>query len=333
MKLSRFNPLTWYLMFACFALFSVAYTPVPVLAAFRAIQIIVAILLVLWLNPSLSNMNAFLRLFLLANVLAYFMLPTPVLRHQSAVFRFCTMICPQANACGTLFAMGAALSLAYSDRTTRFRQSIWFAVFAVLTLMTGSRTAIVALVGVSLLTMPFAPRSQAVSLLAMVGGALLVLASPEASTTISEQFVRGDVSDVYSLTGRLDIWKDALSRWWQSPIWGGGYYCTRAESYGRYAHCDSMFLDALVQTGAIGSLLLSGFWAMLGLRCFRQNWRFDLTYAAVVLPLFLYSLTGVTFAGDASLSTVVGLCIAVRGTEPGPRASCGRALTGTITGS
>jgi len=108
-----------------------------------------------------------------------------------------------------------------------------------------------------------------------LGIACLVVLATRGAGTITSFLARGqDATTLVTLTGRTDIWAQALSLVPQSPWLGHGYYAghriaasalpgTDAE----LSNLDNMWVETLVDTGAIGAGLLLAICIAVLIRC------------------------------------------------------------------
>ncbi|HWB12872.1 MAG TPA: O-antigen ligase [Pirellulales bacterium] len=135
------------------------------------------------------------------------------------------------------------------------------ALFGVTLLCTVSRTSclMVAALGASLAVRK-APGPLA---LAFAGLAGLVLAGEAAGTDWARLMTgltrESALDEIYTLTGRTDLWETAIEYIRQSPIWGHGYGCSRylfleaADFPATHPH--NQFLDTAVETGLVGAII------------------------------------------------------------------------------
>jgi O-antigen ligase len=135
------------------------------------------------------------------------------------------------------------------------------ALFGVTLLCTGSRTSCLMVAAAGALV----AARQSPGLLAVVcaGLASLVLAG-EAMSVDWERLLAGltreyGMDEIYTLTGRTDLWETAIEYIRQSPLWGHGYACSRylfldaADFPATHPH--NQLLDTAVETGLVGALL------------------------------------------------------------------------------
>jgi O-antigen ligase len=139
------------------------------------------------------------------------------------------------------------------------------AALIVLLVLAGGRGAgIGTTLGLALMVLSSIPRSPTRLLLQLLGGGVL-------TTSLLIAFANFDVlevlasiigEDLFSLNGRLDLWRFALDLSLQYPIMGVGYYNTRfyvLDLFEFAGHTHSSLLEALAGTGIIGGALLLGF--------------------------------------------------------------------------
>jgi len=100
-------------------------------------------------------------------------------------------------------------------------------------------------------------------------------------------------------SGRIEIWNNGLSLFLNNPIQGIGLYNFRdysADFFGEGIYMHNTFLEILVESGVIGSVLFFIFWALLFFRIMSIVWKdkskaFLLgTYVSISISLMFLSL-------------------------------------------
>ncbi len=137
--------------------------------------------------------------------------------------------------------------------------------FATLLKSDARTTEIASVLGIALVV---ASRSGAL----MVGGALgaaclavVLQVFPQVPAMLGQGFSRsGDPTEVYTLTGRLEIWDFALQQIRASPVWGWGYNSSKAVlgghiGFGNGLMVDSahnLYLQSMLSVGLMGTVPL-----------------------------------------------------------------------------
>ncbi len=84
----------------------------------------------------------------------------------------------------------------------------------------------------------------------------------------------GDADEIYSFTGRLDVWKFAITKIQESPVCGVGFGCVRfaMEEMNGWTpgHAHNLLLNMTMATGLVGGLLLSTMLLTQIVQCFRR---------------------------------------------------------------
>jgi len=182
-------------------------------------------------------------------------------------------------------------------------------------------------------------RAVAILLLLGTGGAALLLAAgpPAVRSRVTSIWDRSNPSSVE----RLCLWRAALDMWRERPVagWGPTVFEKAAEPYKRpYAseihypthegfqtksHCHNLYLQILVESGAVGLLLFALFLLAL-LRDIRGGGAEVLQAAA--LGALLAFLAGGLFeynGGDAEVSTLLFFLAGLAASSPKARAAAG----------
>jgi O-antigen ligase len=118
-----------------------------------------------------------------------------------------------------------------------------------------------------------APRERVLklALAGAVGGTVLVfvlacgLVSVRGKDVLTLASRSGTQEEIYNVTGRTEFWPFVLKQIGESPLWGYGYGCSRQALYeyngnsyqmGELHHAHNTFLNVMLTTGTVGTLLL-----------------------------------------------------------------------------
>jgi len=198
--------------------------------------------------------------------------------------------------CAVVILSGRMLLLLEDRKTSKTFLSqrtaviVIVAVAFVFLVLTKSRTTLLSLVAALLFTQIAISRSVGAWMI-LTGlistGSLLGLMIASLPTSVANTFVGvatvGRSDHVASLTGRLPLWGEILKDWEQNPVTGYGYgaYWTtkRVEDFAQLFHWEppnghSIYVDALVETGPLGALLLLfslGATFLIGLNYYRRS--------------------------------------------------------------
>ena len=97
----------------------------------------------------------------------------------------------------------------------------------------------------------------------------------------------GNSEEIYSLTGRSDLWAFVIKKIGSSPIFGYGYGCQRFvigdEHYWPTRHAHNVLLNATLGTGLIGGALLAGVFLCQFFRMFVDRTDFPDTILLLIL--------------------------------------------------
>ncbi len=174
-------------------------------------------------------------------------------------------------------AIGAAFVLWYG-RSCSLMTGLALGGFACITLLKSDArtTEIAALAGVALVIASRSVWLVAGGALSAVSGLVLLQVFPQISGLLGSSFSRsGDPTEVYTLTGRLEIWDFAWQQIKLSPIFGYGYNSSKAVLGGHIGFENGLMVDSahnlylqnLLSVGALGLLPLVGLLAYLVVRC------------------------------------------------------------------
>lgn len=234
-----------------------------------------------------------------------------------------------SNGLGQVAAMGLILHLPRFRRRAGLRDAAWWAVLALLLValvLSRSRTALVMLLMALALSLSLrlykwtGSVGLPLALVFLLASALgVVLFAPSfaeglASGLVSVAARSGDLSELGTLTGRLDIWSVAWDLIRANPLVGHGWRSSEtvlvSEWYARYGqtafypvHPHSMYLNLLLSTGLVGALLLATALASLGRRIGRiPSWYASDRRIAVWVPLLAF-WAGVGLTENSALGT------------------------------
>ncbi len=148
---------------------------------------------------------------------------------------------------------------------------LWFPMaLAVVTLyFTGSRTWMITAAAIALLSTRqyFAVRNRGVLVCAIVffsAVAAIYIGNTwsldTADGTLASVSRKGDAEEIYSFSGRIDLWGFCVEKIKNSPMTGYGYGCQRFviadEHYWRTRHAHNVLLNVMLGTGLAGGVLL-----------------------------------------------------------------------------
>jgi O-antigen ligase len=163
-------------------------------------------------------------------------------------------------------AVGVAFTLWYT-RKCGFWSLLIFGGFAFATLIKSDArtTEIAAIVGIGMILVSRSAVLVAASALAALVGVLVLQIFPQLINVLGNSFSRsGDPTEVYTLTGRLQIWDFAWSQIKLSPILGYGYNSSKAvlgnhigfENGLMVDSAHNLYLQNLLSVGALGMVPL-----------------------------------------------------------------------------
>jgi O-antigen ligase len=331
------GPLAWYLGFIMIALLSAAYSPSPALSAFTAAQHGVALVLVISLGKRLRHLLPFVLMYILVNWLLV------LLGALHINFGLSWITAPEASRIWTdepswrfasafghpsqigIVAAAAFLMMPGRSRSS-FGRAAWMTLTVLTLLLTVSRTAIAGF-AVGLLLIIIMRRRI---ILLCLGGWLIILAilvGPSRSV-ITAYITRGQSGeDMASLTGRVPIYEDAISRVEDHWAFGQGFLSTRVlllndqgDGNGT-VHPHNLLLAALTGMGiggavlALGSILSLFATVIKLLRRTRDHpgiRQQALSCAASVMPLAAFCILDAGFAAKMSPFVLLYLVSAAR---------------------
>ncbi len=157
-----------------------------------------------------------------------------------------------------------------SHKLVRWRSLVPGLVLALVTIYcTNSRTAMLAAAaatGLLGLRIAFARGTggkvlAAATLTTAIAAAALVQGSFQVDDVLAALSRSGDLNEMYSVSGRTDIWRYAAARIAESPVVGYGCGCCRFPmcQFEGFAinHAHNLLLNVMINTGVVGGLLLA----------------------------------------------------------------------------
>lgn len=275
--LRRF-PAAWGLLFGLWALATVPFAAdkaraaVACFALWSVLCFAPAVLLRLGGRRTVLALLTGVLLLLAGSWLTFFALPElGVTVSADDDLEGCTRLAglhhPNGNGC--LAAMALALLLALgATRALRWRTLLAPLGFAVATLwLAGSRTAglaalaVVAAAGLSQLS------TKARAMLVcwtIVLAAVAIGWGIDTQSMASQASRTGDAHEIYTLTGRTELWGYFVDEILSSPLVGYGYGCSlyvtsEVPTGGTWVamHAHNLFLDVMLATGVVGGLLVA----------------------------------------------------------------------------
>jgi hypothetical protein len=249
----------WLSLFALVALFSVSFAPRPVYSLAWAFKLLLVVLVLLFCSNVIGDLND-IESFFWATFWGFVILTLlPVARafaHPSTVFEEGRL---SGSPNGLVVSAGVLLLLAFTLNSLRKRT--WLAGFVVLgatvMLISGGKAGIIA--GTVSVTLFFVLQKRPALafgwLLGIFALGCVVFAVTPLPTYFSTYYEQGQV---YSITGRTDLWVGALAAIKQHPILGNGYAAGRFVSLqveGAFTEAGNLhngFLEVLYDNGVIG---------------------------------------------------------------------------------
>src|SRR5712691_6837844 len=336
-SLVRRGPLAWYAGFIGVALISAAYSPLPELTAFTALQHAIALVLVISLGERLHDVFPFVLMYMLVNWCVV------ILGAVHVNFGLAWITPPElsqvwtdheewrfGSAFGHPSQLGIVAATAAFMLTRRPKKAIGRGLMMMLTVLTLlatiSRTAIAGFVTALLF---FAAKKRLVLVLCLSGSlcTLAILVEPSRDVILSYVARGQNADDIASLTGRVPVFEDAISRAQVHWMFGQGFLSSRVlllndlgDGNGT-VHPHNMFLAAITGMGiggavlALGSLISLFAAATKLLRLARHNpsLRADaLSCAAAVLPLAAFCILDAGFVAKLNPFVLLYLTVAAR---------------------
>lgn len=268
-------PVVWMLLYALWAIFSSVYSVTPVYTFAAGIMFLSFVLFAavvtttLTLRQTLTGLIVSWSIFLILSWIVYFLLPdlgrAPFGNPSNPVMRF-SGLGGLPNTMGRILAlMFVTLTLLYSYRfIQRPVLVVLLPIIVVTFFLTQSRTAFLsAILASALILMRRQPALIWLSLITITALMFfLEMAQFQMHTAIFSR--SGDVSELYTLTGRTDIWAFLWDAIIDEPWFGSGYAGSRLVISGGWANeygwttisSHNMWLQSLLTVGLIGTIPL-----------------------------------------------------------------------------
>jgi O-antigen ligase len=292
------------LAFGCWAAVSVAFAVNPAHSAGTVVCLWCVILFAAALNNELEpplilgTVAVSLLGLLVATWIAHFFFPgiSQDMQFDRTEMRLAGLDPPDTVGCWGALTV-AMLIVVGVRRLARWRTLALPLAFAALTvIMTLTRTSMLAAAAVAIvaalkstrpakavvITFVFVPLIAAVIAFGMMASGV---ETADAATQLSRS---GELDEVYSMTGRTEIWKSVVHKIDKSPCVGYGYGGSRfvMEAQGPFPlfHAHNQLLNVILETGLVGGGLFLLQIVVLGLRFFTARDLFsDLVLVLVVL--------------------------------------------------
>lgn len=323
--ISRLTP---FAIFALWTLASVYWSPLKAVTAGHGLDVVLLVMLAAAAGVLANSEDRLRRLFLnLFLTMFAVSLALLVLNHDNILSDQRPSGYMQPNEMATIAGTGLTLlitcRLLWRWDWTRKLFLPGVAVCGLALFAARSRTAIfVTLIVLAGLGWVFRRPFLLISVLALAG--LIAALAPYVDTItrlpdqVSAYLTRGESrEELITLTGRDELWAEALRAFRESPLFGHGYYMIsssgsmhvwRKEQY-QTAH--SLPLHILTGTGLIGALFFCwGFWAALGLTfkrlaSFATIRRIDLLVLVIVTWFLIAGLFEISFLGPIEPAVVL----------------------------
>lgn len=327
--LSRPGSALW-LLYIVIALLSAVYSPIPGYSFGCAFALLCLFAFSFALTSRLTEaeilwtLGLTLAAFCLAGWVVFYVYPelgtSPFWTYGGMYLRMCGLA-GQANNLGAICSkgIGCAFLLWYCKRCGPLAAILLGGVVLVTLVKSDARTgelAVMAGVGAVILS-----RSRwllGTSTLAAVTLFVAIQVYPQMLNGLGATFSRsGDPSEIYTLTGRLEIWDFAWRRITESPLLGYGYNATKVVLGTYYDLSNGLMVDSahnmllqnLLSVGVLGTAPLVALLAYLG-------YRFLVRPVAFVSYFYIVIMTSAVSDTDAigttpTLMTVVFLLISV----------------------
>ncbi|MDT7953588.1 MAG: O-antigen ligase family protein [Acetobacteraceae bacterium] len=284
--LSRPGPALW-LAYIGIALLSSLYSPVPGYSFGCAFTLLCFIAFAYALITRLSESQIFWTFVLtltVFNAISWVVFYVdPELGTSAAwttggmMYRMCG-IAGQATNLGEVCAkyIGAAFLLWWAGRCRLFLAVIFMAFGTVTLVASDCRTMIISVVvGIAAVVASRSVWLLAGGVLAALAGLAVFLLVPHLADALGAHFSRsGDATELYTLTGRLEIWDFVWQQIMEKPILGWGYNSSKVVLGQHFGFANglmvdsahNLFLQSLLSVGFIGTLPLVGVLLLLGAR-------------------------------------------------------------------
>lgn len=276
LRLLKQGPLFWYTCFIAAAFCSLTFSASPSLTAFRAYQHAVALVLVISMRDQLKHVYLLIILYIAVNWLLFLIALSGLhggLGWLSMSVEGTSLISGDvmnrwrfSTAFGhpswiSILAASAAVGLSWRQRPGDWdwRTAVigWLALTTVLTV---SRTAIAGMLVAFVVVL--AARRTLFPWVCLIGFLIpLALMSTDLRDSAANYLMRGQsVTEFQSMTGRVDLYGEALTRIQRSMPFGMGFQSGRIdplyEDLASMAHAHNFFLEALTGMGVAGGLLV-----------------------------------------------------------------------------
>ena len=214
--------------------------------------------------------------------------------YEGILYRMCG-IAGQATNLGEICAkyVGAVFLLWWAGRCRLLPALILVAFGAVTLVATDCRTMIIATgLGIAAVVASRSAWLLAGGVLATLALLAVFLLVPHLSDALGAHFSRsGDATEVYTLTGRLEIWNFVWRQIMERPVLGWGYNSSKAvlgqhlgfENGLMVDSAHNLFLQSLLSVGFIGTVPLIGVLVLLGARLLMRPPPLVAYFAIIVL--------------------------------------------------
>jgi exopolysaccharide production protein ExoQ len=272
--IGRFGPACW-LAYAVMAMISSAYAPAPVYSFGCGFALLCLLPFSLVLITKLSEsqflwiLTITLAVFLIVGWGVYYENPrlgtSEFWTYRGIELRMCGLA-GQANNLGSICAkyLGAIFLLWYTGRC-RPRLAVPLAALGIVTLnFSDARTGMIAVVGaIVAVLLARSMKTLIGATLAAIAGAVTIMVFSLRLDALGGHFSRsGDPTEVFTLTGRLEIWEFVWQKITEHPLFGWGYSASKVllPEYTGFqdnlmvdtAH--NMLLQSLLSVGFVGTL-------------------------------------------------------------------------------
>ncbi len=271
--LLRRGPLFWYCGYVALALFSTVYSNAPAMSLFRAMQLAVAIVLIISMREHLEHIYFFACMYIAINWLFVILGIAGVQFGQlyGDIPATASLISEVGNpawrfhSCfghpSEISAVGATTVAGLAVRIHGRQWQTWGPVLACLVVtvvLTMSRTMIVSML-LGLCVAALYHRTFTL-LLAWIGFATCLAAIPDKPRgTAARYLMRGQsAEELRTISGRTELFAEALERAEDAWVLGHGFRSGRRTTY-RYANVTqshNLVLEALTSLGIVGLLLI-----------------------------------------------------------------------------
>ena len=272
--IGRFGPACW-IAYAVMAMISSSYAPAPAYSLGCAFALLCLVPFSMALITKLSESQFLwalmitLAVFLVIGWGVYYQNPrlgtSEFWTYRGVELRMCGLA-GQANNLGSICAkyLGAVFLLWYSGRC-RARLAVPLAVLGIITLnASDARTGMIAVAAaIGIVVLARSMKTLIGATLAATAGAFAVMVFSLRLDALGGHFSRsGDPTEVFTLTGRLEIWEFVWRRITERPLFGWGYSASKVllPNYTGFqdnllidtAH--NMLLQSLLSVGFVGTL-------------------------------------------------------------------------------